>query len=1748
MARKAAPAKATAGGGFVFENDVCALFLAHMLQDSPPLGEDFGRLVQMEFQTRDLGWGKLDDVLLTLASETGTCRAALSIKSNSQFTAFRAPQDFVRAAWVHYLKSSPTPFSPEHDVLGLVTSPLPPKVRGAIDILATSAKPGSPIRLATRIASMSPQGAQRGLFESFCCPNDLASGKEVEELNPAHLLARLVFRQYDFDSPQSNDRAYALGICRHVLRKGGTREARKLWDRLTSLANELRPAYGLLTRDTLIQRLRGSFNLADHPDHRDDWARLKKRTELILVGIRDEIGTHIRLPRYEQLKKLQQMAAAANFIGLLGPSGAGKSAVAKQWAVDTMSKGEKCLWVEARSLRRADVSEFENSLHLAHPLHELADSIPDPFGLVVVDGADQLFAADAFALLAQLLSIINLTTAQSPWRLVVTSQSDEWPRLKRAMEDAGIHVAGCIEVECEPPSDADLEPVWQTYPSVSRLRFHRQLQPLLKNLKILDLIVHRLTESEESNAAGWVGESSVAEWFWKKYLLEAENGLARAKLMTALAEEMADRSHSSIPLLSLSLDFERLQDLRRDHLCRVTDDEQIEFVHTLYGDWARLRRIVSESGDLGDLRRFLQPHLSKPLWLRAIRLYGNHLLETGSDQTAWRKALDAFADTDTVRDLWLDSIVYSANPLHLLNREKDKLIQQDARLLIILLKRFLTLATVPDPRAVVAAAAMGTPEVLADSQFRYPNWVYWLGVIQFLHANRNTLVTLAPSEVGQVVEMWLKRVPAGWALRREAAELGLMLGRWMLESERADRWATLPPKMLVFRVGLLGAQELPSEVADFALDCCYRKAPENSRGPPRQPEIDQVPRREQLPWNRFYDDAPFSDPWPDGPRRRIDNDFCNVALESETLLPLFAANPAVAREVILAVLIASPEQQVHDSRLLGMRGLNDDVHLYPPSYWAGPFLSLLNSNFDEALPLILKLVDFATARSIEDDSRSDGGDPPPKSRSVIIRIDDAAHEFVGGSPVYAWSRGHALVPDPVFAALTALEQHFYTRSDQKKPIEAELARVLGQARSVAFLAVLVSIGKRQPAFFLQSLAPLVTAPELYCWDAELAMNEQGHNLIAFSSSTAVLTEKARNFHEMPHRKLLLRFVISWLFANDPQFQVLFDSARTRWQVQLAEEQENGMVTILEYLLVAFYPPNWEEVTGENGKKYWVNDPLQRIEDAGAPDRARAQEDLQLLMLPPRCRERIDNKTPLRPDELGPFWDSIKRVHAMTQERVDEIGLPDLRTNVVTGGIAVLLSLHKSWLEADAARISWCANVLLEAISKQLALPDEMIRGEGNELTWSAFAAESLSILWSSQRENKIYRRAIARFVLQPRSYPVSVLFKRCAVLKGEFGEDFGRLQRIAFAWAFMLPRVAFVNWAKQVSLERISSTRMARYECQLARWTDKLVDDFVDGVLPIASSVWDEMDSSKAFRALERVRRNWRNYEIDWALIRASHDWLPTLDCSVDGERLQIIAFWREAMKRAGPGADKPDGSRIVVYHHPDQYQAWVLEGVAVTVLHMNLEEDPRSLWQPILDYPPHGMHWREAFLQQLNQHGLQDPSSHAKYLRIVSSMVDHAVNKIQETTSWRYYDPSWCALIGIDPSTARWSWKPEHQALVRCTRNVFASWAERIPIDDSTIGNLSVWLHCAAAEPVRLSGLSWLVRMIQRLHYGDIYHRHAVADAIADLLAVVWEKHKNELRDNPDADRAYKRLLDDLVNHQHPIAMDLQAKAAGLT
>src|SRR5260221_13288674 len=122
-------------------------------------------------------------------------------------------------------------------------------------------------------------------------------------------------------------------------------------------------------------------------------------------------------------------------------------------------------------------------------------------------------------------------------------------------------------------------------------------------------------------------------------------------------------STSGVPRMQLErAEQAALATLAMSNLVRMRD-ERVRFSHDLLGDWARMRVLVGEQA-LSSPENLARANL--PRWHRAVRLFGQRLLEQSTDGAIrWQQVVEPLNDQSqsgaVIRDLLLESLFLATN-------------------------------------------------------------------------------------------------------------------------------------------------------------------------------------------------------------------------------------------------------------------------------------------------------------------------------------------------------------------------------------------------------------------------------------------------------------------------------------------------------------------------------------------------------------------------------------------------------------------------------------------------------------------------------------------------------------------------------------------------------------------------------------------------------------------------------------------------------------------------------------------------------------------------------------------------------------------------------------------------------------------------------------------------------------------------------------------------------------------------------
>jgi len=1761
-------ANLTGGKGFSFENQVGAWFLLHMMAGVPPLDGDTGSVQRLAFQTE---W-QLDDLLLTCQMNGITHHCAISIKSNRQFTARKAPEDFVERCWSQFLETKDNPFSSKTDQLISIIAELSFATRDSLFSLINAARVREPAEMVKQLANGDLSANARAMFQSFACPDDLALKYQVGTEKIPELLRCVSVLSLNLEDPNSTDKAHALMLGRQILETGDLQAATELWEALVLLVDHHRVDRGQIDLSVVLRALRHRFQLKEHPDYAADWNRLWADSKERWQSVPDLIGGKTRFPRNPLLQTIESAFANHRVVVLLGEQGGGKSVAARHWA-EYCTNSEPVLWLDPRILDINDLSELRERLRLSHPWKEFLTGFARPRMTVIVDGLDRLLLMrpEIIAVTGQLLNTLIDSEQESPFRVLLTCQEQAWEDVQLAFLQTNISVTTWSKITVQPVSTEELALLITDFPALRSLSFQDRLVPILRQPKILDLLARNTRAGKLPDFRAWAGESDVIDWIWKAEIEGKKPAIARQRLMWQLADVLAQRLSVDVPLDVLGdVADVALDNLEADQICQCKEG-RVSFNHDLWGDWARQRLLLAHEKELP---AYLENRLDSPAWHRAIVLLGLDLLERQSQPARWRELMER---SETLKvggtlfcDLLLESLIKAAQTTDVLTQAWSQLCAEEGVWLRRLLTRFLHIATSPNPVMLeLAKANKNLTETWAASINRLPKLELWGAILRFLDAHREECADFAPLQVAEIAECWLRWTPTDMPLRHEAADLALAVAwqtlcekqHWRFSSRRYKRGDSQAIAQKAYIATLQAVGDRPNEVIDFALCACGRREP--TEPPPPEPKSDEPefprpplpPEFEAAvnyvsPWQEFEIEIPA---WKDGPHWSVDDNFRKVCFSQFGLLKLIVLYPEKAAEIILALIIREGGTRLpeDDFERIGYDfELTGNFQCFPPFYDKCSFLNLLTAHPAIGLETIVKLVNFTTDRWLEWQKWRAANERDnewlPREKFILdIRISFGNEEqtWIGDERWFFSYRDTTSAPDILVSALMALEKWLYDQLDKNQEIEAIVIDILSRTRSLAMAGLLIGVGRKETKLFLGCLLPFLSVPEIYHFDLNHQVGGEGHQMIGWGyGHSQKENEAARDWHGMPHRKKWLEHIVFELLLQNITFQDHIDSIRITWQERLKQDAKDGSVDDLLFRLYhQFNLKNWDcEPDSDNNLRFSFQQPEEMV----ARNRGTQQlhEDRQAIMyLPFQCRQIIDGKQALSETE---FEQLLERGESLAELSFDDVldKQPLIRKqDIACGLIAVAVCKFRTWLNAKEGQELACINILIEVIMTPPPRHEFDVAESISENGWDNFCADALPILWVDHQTMPKLRQAIGILVFSFHYKTVKRLFKQLSDIRSQLGDDYYRLHHLLLRWSVLRDRFNMLNGS-------LYGQETASRE-ELDKEANDLLRQFVDGSLSPNIPQWKTLAHAFNDKRPSLCNPHTKKYHprspcLDLQLISSAYEWVTDLNNAQNEiERNHWLAFWVQSVEtvywmlgEGSPEIEKIDGT-------PYQFDRWLFQKLSSILVSTQSTQEAESLWSPILKLGTPAHYWIDDFLKDWWLYGFpNDAKRQPHFLSIWKEMwaftrTHSAWNGTAKHS--RDMNKSYCALMGLGGLTLAFDfWTTDKSPLVKAMTEEFRLWCETHLSDETCARAFIKFLTTPAACSLQVEGMKWLDQTITL--QGFWYDSHKEIDKkLADFL-----DHCQKLIEQDTETRAvFFRLLRILVERQNPQAMALQER-----
>ncbi|MEF1214694.1 hypothetical protein REH77_22240, partial [Vibrio alginolyticus] len=116
----------------------------------------------------------------------------------------------------------------------------------------------------------------------------------------------------------------------------------------------------------------------------------------------------------------------------------------------------------------------------------------------------------------------------------------------------------------------------------------------------------------------------------------------------------------------------------------------------------------------------------------------------------------------------------------------------------------------------------------------------------------------------------------------------------------------------------------------------------------------------------------------------------------------------------------------------------------------------------------------------------------------------------------------------------------------------------------------------------------------------------------------------------------------------------------------------------------------------------------------------------------------------------------------TESDIDTFGqfeLPNLSTNALCSGIAVLLCLHIEWVNKQPDLFKWCQEILTQVILNPPPHSDIDTHENVSTWEWDCFAAEAIVALWQQEPQDPELRELVARLAFSFHNEAVALLVR-----------------------------------------------------------------------------------------------------------------------------------------------------------------------------------------------------------------------------------------------------------------------------------------------------------------------------------------------------------------------------------------------------
>lgn len=1728
--RETATLRSTSGAGFEFEDLISASQMVKALFGERAPGID-NVVNQIQAQVSTLGW-HIDDLLLTSQIGDTVRQLAISAKGNLQVSGAGLPLDFVERAWKQWRETN-GPFNRTGDGLALVTlgthhifAPAWREVKNACS--------GADFALAMgRIRS---NKKQLSIFNSVKTPGNATNEETIELIRCLHILPT------DLQSLPSENVALAIAQCRSLLQSGSDTEAHEVWTELTIIAKEVRLRSGTITIQNLLSSLRRKFGLRHHPEFEQDWVTLSNITADYKARIQTELPSGYAVPRTDEKASFQEAVSANSITVVFGESGSGKSALVKS-VLDGTYPAWKQIWFGPEELQVALSAARRGALPLKHELSQVLNATVKAQNVLVIDSAERIDSKE-FIVIRQLIQAILPVVAdqtEQSWRIVVVTQPQSWID----GGDSIINGRKSHNVEVGILNSDAVKFALRQSSSLSWLIAHDDTIAALTNLRTLAWVI-KAGVALGANAGKFASHTAIADSLWKHW---TQGQVDVQSLVMRLAQREASFERS-FPLTEMS-SADTVTFTQRPTALPLRLNERtnsVEFEHDLAADWARFQFLKQIQDDTSQWSNMA----ANPLWTNALRMLGQFLLRQRSGtSTAWDVAFEAAVgkNDQLAGDILLDSLCLDSDAERFLIERADLLLDNQGKHFSRLLLRFHHIATVPSG---MGSGRSSAADLYLDVQYRSIVFGRWPPVLRFIVTQKKRLAKFTSPALAKVIRTWLIKTPhtlngdVRMPFRVEMAEIALTMAR-NVQVEKGHGVMYLMDDLSLFTASLAGIADLPIEIGDWALELAGRKglsadvalriSEAKSKKASEHAERLQTDAKYKTRHEERKQIAPtvssFRErlsPWPLGARRKIDRDFRQACIKENGIYFLMGAQPQLAAEILLALIIESQPERTYGGREyeidLALEYVDD---VYPTVFWKSPFFYFFQIAPDAALSSLIALVNFCTERWAAAVEKGYVGSAP----GVTLKLFDGSEKkFVGDWRVFCWPQSNDSIRNgSLYCALDALERWLTSRIDLGENIDSVLARILQEGKSTAFVSVLVNIAKYQPTLLKNSLQDLITFPNLFYWDA-----------IRVGQADLAAVEVARNWTLAAHRKLKFLDLVVARLLDDSEIAQRLQTLLAEWALPEGRKEALEFRYIFAELNRINYQTTIDPVSGTKSHFFVYPEDLRQDMVAWDAENAAAR---RYLHTPFWCAERLQGGKLLTEEEASILFKLLVECDGITDSESSYDKDAKWECRFATAG--TLIALGGDWIVQNHDARIHALNVLRASIASVPStgeeIQDRRIGGLRNDLKFVAYA---VTHQWLTDSEGTAeWEAAILRLLTSGDIQAASVVIEVAYAHRVQLGAVWWRLVFAGLLWSgltLLAPRrdedegggriwIAWLSRLRRFSLSGVKATSDNLDFTRVALGKDRLHFRRQMRIYKSSDQRWGREPKRGDF------------YSLDGRFVEVLFAWL--IDGEGTGDRCLdtklALRIWDYDVTRAKLHERGEYGEYGLLSQNLGYDILLKLGALAISAP----PGQDREIWEPVLSHGPAAHYALKHFISGLFMRLVKgdDPSS---FERVWRTIAEYALAADWSMPGlWFHGERLIGDLLGFG-SAAELS-RLNAGAALRMA-DIYERWATtHLSRDEECINRFSYFLTTAFGAPLRLEGLQWIAMSLKQSESSGRWYRETTGDALVELCAVTLESDSQLLSRQKVAREALFEIVAELAKRRISAALVLQQRITQL-